>query len=101
VFTLGGVNGLRFAQLAARAGAAASTVRFHERAGLLSPARRAVNGNRISGESALEELAFIQRAKAIGMSLEDIAGPPSPGRTAGGQSPRIGHHPMTASRLGR
>jgi MerR family transcriptional regulator, copper efflux regulator len=68
------MNGLRVAELAARAGVAASTVRFYERAGLLSPARRAVNGYRVFDESALEELAFIQRAKAIGMSLEDIAG---------------------------
>jgi len=101
MFTLSGMNGLRVAELATRAGVAPSTVRFYERAGLLSPARRAENGYRVFDESALEELAFIQRAKAIGMSLEDIAGPPSPGRTAGGQSPRIGHHPMTASRLGR
>ena len=74
MFTLGGMNGLRVAERADRAGVAASTVRFYERAGLLSPARRAVNGYRIFDESALEELAFIQRAKAIGMSLEDIAG---------------------------
>jgi MerR family transcriptional regulator, copper efflux regulator len=74
MFTLGSMNGLRVAELAGRAGVAASTVRFYERAGLLSPARRAVNGYRVFDESALEELAFIQRAKAIGMSLEDIAG---------------------------
>jgi MerR family transcriptional regulator, copper efflux regulator len=74
MFTLGGMNDLRVAELAARAGVAASTVRFYERAGLLSPARRAENGYRVFDESALEELAFIQRAKAIGMSLEDIAG---------------------------
>jgi len=73
MFTLGGVNGLRVAELAARAGVAPSTVRFYERAGLLSPARRAANGYRVFDESALEELAFIQRAKGIGMSLEDIA----------------------------
>jgi MerR family transcriptional regulator, copper efflux regulator len=69
------MNGFRVAELAARAGVAASTVRFYERAGLLSPARRAGNGYRVFDEPALEELAFIQRAKAIGMSLEDIAGP--------------------------
>jgi len=74
MFTLGGMDGLRVAALAGRAGVAASTVRFYERAGLLSPARRAENGYRVFDESALEELAFIQRAKAIGMSLEDIAG---------------------------
>jgi MerR family transcriptional regulator, copper efflux regulator len=73
MFTLGGMNGLRVAELAARAGVAPSAVRFYERSGLLSPARRAENGYRVFDESALDELAFIQRAKTIGMSLEDIA----------------------------
>ena len=53
---------------------AASTVRFYERAGLISPARRARNGYRMFDESAVDELLFVQRAKGIGMSLEDIAG---------------------------
>ncbi len=52
---------------------AASTVRFYERVGLLSPARRAENGSRLFDASALDELAFINRAKGIGMSLEEIA----------------------------
>jgi MerR family transcriptional regulator, copper efflux regulator len=52
---------------------APSTIRFYERAGLLSPAQRAENGYRVFAESALQELAFINRAKGIGMSLEDIA----------------------------
>jgi MerR family transcriptional regulator, copper efflux regulator len=52
---------------------AASTVRFYERAGLISPARRAHNGYRMFDESAVDELMFVQRAKGIGMSLEDIA----------------------------
>jgi DNA-binding transcriptional MerR regulator len=68
------VDGLRVSELAERAGLAPSTVRFYERAGLLSPARRAANGYRVFDESALDELAFISRAKGIGMSLEDIAG---------------------------
>jgi DNA-binding transcriptional MerR regulator len=63
---------LRVSELAERAGVAASTVRFYERAGLLSPARRAANGYRVFDESALDELAFVSRAKGIGMSLEDI-----------------------------
>jgi DNA-binding transcriptional MerR regulator len=68
------MEGLRVAELAERAGIAPSTVRFYERAGLLSPAQRAPNGYRMFDESALDELAFITRAKSIGMSLEDIAG---------------------------
>jgi len=74
MFTLDIVNGLRVSQLAERAGVAPSTVRFYERAGLLSPARRAANGYREYDETALEELAFVSRAKGIGMTLEDIAG---------------------------
>jgi DNA-binding transcriptional MerR regulator len=73
MFTLGAVDGLRVSELAGRAGVAPSTVRFYERAGLLSPPRRAANGYRVFDESALDELAFISRAKGIGMSLEDIA----------------------------
>ena len=73
MFTLGVMDGLRVSELAGRAGVAPSTVRFYERAGLLSPPRRAANGYRVFDESALDELAFIGRAKGIGMSLEDIA----------------------------
>jgi hypothetical protein len=36
MFTLGGMNGLRVAELAARVGVAASTVRFYERARLVA-----------------------------------------------------------------
>ena len=50
-------------------------MRFNERAGLLSPARRAASGYRVFDESALDELAFISQAKGMGRSLEDIAGP--------------------------
>jgi len=73
MFTLDAVKGLRVSELAERAGVTASTVRFYERSGLLSPARRAHNGYRVFDESALDELAFVQRAKGIGMNLEDIA----------------------------
>jgi len=72
-FTLDAVDGLRVSELAERAGLAPSTVRFYERSGLLSPARRAANGYRIFDESALDELAFISRAKGLGMNLDDIA----------------------------
>jgi DNA-binding transcriptional MerR regulator len=49
-------------------------MRLYERAGLISPARRARNGYRMFDEPAVDELLFVQRAKGIGMSLEDIAG---------------------------
>ena len=59
------MEGFRVAELAERAGIAPSTVRCYERAGLLSPAQRAYNGYRMFGETALDELAFINRAKSI------------------------------------
>ena len=64
------MSGLRVSE---RAGVAPSTVRFYERAGLLSPVRRAPNGYRVFDESALEESAFVNRAKGIGMSLDGIS----------------------------
>ncbi len=67
------MEGLRVAELAESAGLAPSTVRYYERVGLLSPARRATNGYRVFDKSATEELAFIARAKGIGMTLVDIA----------------------------
>ena len=72
-FTLVVMSGLGVSELAERAGVTPSTVRFYERVGLLSPARRGTNGYRLFEESALEELAFVSRAKGIGMSLEEIA----------------------------
>lgn len=66
------MSGFRVSELAERAGVPPSTVRFYERVGLLSPARRAPNGYRVFDESALKELEFVNRAKGIGMSLEDI-----------------------------
>src|SRR5258708_34005877 len=74
MFTLGVVEGLRVAELAERAGVAPSTVRFYERAGLLSPARRAENGYRVFDASARGWLAVVRRAKGIGRSWGDIAG---------------------------
>jgi MerR family transcriptional regulator, copper efflux regulator len=72
-FTLASMNGLPVSELAKRSGLAPSTVRFYERIGLLSSARRAPNGYREFDPSAVDELAFINRAKGIGMSLEEIS----------------------------
>jgi DNA-binding transcriptional MerR regulator len=67
------VTGLRVSELAARADVPPSTVRFYERTGLLSPARRSANGYRVFDEAVVSELALISRAKGVGMSLNDIA----------------------------
>lgn len=59
-------------QLARAAGVLTSTVRYHERIGLLhSEGRTAGNYRRYGGE-ALERLRFIRTAQATGFTLEDI-----------------------------
>ncbi|MHB2008194.1 MAG: MerR family transcriptional regulator [Candidatus Dormibacteria bacterium] len=60
-------------ELTERAGVAPPTVRFYERIGRLSPTRRAPNDYRAFEGTALEELAFVTRAKGIGMTLKDIS----------------------------
>ncbi|HLI57090.1 MAG TPA: MerR family transcriptional regulator [Actinomycetota bacterium] len=63
---------LRISELAARAGVPTSTLRYYERIGLLSPDARGSNGYRRYGDRAVERLAFIGRAKRLGLPLEDV-----------------------------
>ncbi len=65
-------EGMRVGELAGRAGVSAPTIRFYERAGLLPPPRRSQAGYRLYDREALEGLRFIARAKALGLSLEQI-----------------------------
>lgn len=64
--------GLRVSELAGRAGLRPSAVRFYERVGLLTPARRSANGYRVFDEGAVDQLMLVAKAKDIGMSLEEI-----------------------------
>jgi DNA-binding transcriptional MerR regulator len=59
--------------LARRMGVQPSAVRFYERQGLIA-SERLPNGYRVYGEDAADALAFICRAKALGFSLDQIAG---------------------------
>lgn len=63
---------LAIGQLAQRAGVAIDTVRYYERMGLLLPAGRQLSGYRRYGDTELQRLRFIRRAKALGFSLNDI-----------------------------
>ncbi len=64
---------LRISELAERSGVPPSTLRYYERIGLLEPLGRADNGYRVYDEASLERLAFIGRAKRLGMNLDDVA----------------------------
>ncbi len=63
---------IRIGQLAQQAEVSAPTVRYYEQEGLLTPARRTSAGYRVYDAEALARLRFIQRAKALGLSLKEI-----------------------------
>ncbi|HWD08029.1 MAG TPA: MerR family transcriptional regulator [Actinomycetota bacterium] len=62
----------RISELAEQAGVPASTLRYYERIGLLNPDAREPNGYRRYGETAVDRLAFIARAKGMGMPLDEV-----------------------------
>ena len=64
---------LTISQLARRSGMAASTLRYYEKVGVIPPATRSDSGYRLYDEKALARLAFVQRAKALGVDLGDLA----------------------------
>ena len=53
-------------------GLSARTIRYYEEVGLLPGVRRRSGGRRIYGDDELERLRFIQRLKALGLSLAEI-----------------------------
>jgi Cu(I)-responsive transcriptional regulator len=58
--------------LAKRAGVGIDTVRYYERAGLLTPQTRLSSGYRRYSELELARLRFIRRAQALGFTLKEV-----------------------------
>jgi len=46
---------------------------LHEKVGVIPPATRSDSGYRLYDEQSLARLAFVQRAKALGVELDDLA----------------------------
>lgn len=63
---------MRIGELAAELGLNPKTIRFYEEIGLLPPARRTPSGYRLYGAADRERLRFILKAKAVGLTLEEI-----------------------------
>jgi DNA-binding transcriptional MerR regulator len=63
---------MRVKQLEARSGLTRDTLRFYERAGLVTPPRRSPNGYRDYDEHTLAELKFIAAAREVGFTLAEI-----------------------------
>ncbi|QJR81206.1 Zn(2+)-responsive transcriptional regulator [Alteromonas pelagimontana] len=63
---------LKIGELAKEAGVTVDTIRFYENKGLLAPLQRSQGGYRIFAQSDKERLLFIQRAKKVGFTLDEI-----------------------------
>lgn len=63
---------MRIGKLGEAAGVDVETIRYYEKAGLLSPPAREANGYRCYGEEHLEQLAFIRQCRALDMPMADI-----------------------------
>jgi DNA-binding transcriptional MerR regulator len=60
------------ADVCARTGLSARTVRYYEELGLLPDVRRKAGARRIYGAGEIERIRFIQRLKKLGLSLAEI-----------------------------
>lgn len=63
---------LTIGALAARTRTTTKTIRYYERIGLLLPAERGDNRYRYYDESHVQQLRFIRRAQALGLTLAEI-----------------------------
>ena len=63
---------LTVGRLARIGGVTPKTVRYYESLGLLPAVRRAENGYRLYDDESVNRLAFVQRAKSLGLSLAEI-----------------------------
>ena len=66
------MDGLTIGELARAAGVPVSTVRYYERAGLLTTKHRSASNYRLYEREALQKLRFIKAAQATGFALEDV-----------------------------
>lgn len=64
---------LQVREVSKRMGLNPQTLYFYERIGLVPSPNRNESGYRIYGEQDLERLAFITRAKSLGLTLDEIA----------------------------
>jgi DNA-binding transcriptional MerR regulator len=63
---------LSIAEVREKTGLSARTLRYYEELGLLPGVRRRAGGRRVYGADEIERLGFIQRLKALGLSLAEV-----------------------------
>jgi MerR family transcriptional regulator, mercuric resistance operon regulatory protein len=65
-------SGLSIGRLAALTGVHLETIRYFERIGLMPTPGRTDGGHRVYSDVHRRRLAFVQRARKLGFSIEDI-----------------------------
>jgi hypothetical protein len=65
---------LKIGELARQTGLSIKTIRYYERRGLLEQPPRAQGGYRLYGPEEVARLRFVQRAKLLRLTLEEISG---------------------------
>jgi DNA-binding transcriptional MerR regulator len=63
---------MKIGELAKRTGFSTKAIRYYELVGLLAQPERTESGYRLYTEKDVERLEFIEKAKRLGFSLEDI-----------------------------
>ena len=63
---------MRIGEVARLSGLPVRTVHYYEDRGLLEPASRTEAGYRLYGDEELAQLRFVDRAKLLGLTLEEI-----------------------------
>lgn len=63
---------MHIGEVARSVGVRASAIRYYESQGIVRPAVRGLNGYRFYREESVNLLAFVKRAKSLGLTLKEI-----------------------------
>ena len=63
---------LKIGEVAARSGCSVQALRYYDDIGILRPVRRTTSGYRVYAPAALQQLAFVRAAQAVGLTLGEI-----------------------------
>ena len=91
---------MRISEVSARSGVPATTLRYYESVGLLAP-QRMDNGYRVYSEHTLEQLAFIDAAKELGLELPEIKDLLELADTGTCTKVKAALHPLLTEQLGQ